>query len=198
MIQPASIKLHQHDALLIVDVQNDFLPGGSLAVAGAEAIISVLNRYIDFFTSLSLPVFASRDWHPLHHCSFFDRGGPWPVHCVAGTSGAEFSSLLKLPQQLFVISKATGENQDAYSAFEGTNLANLLRQHGVERLFVGGLATDYCVLHTVQDALKHGFAVILLVDAVAAVNVAAGDGDRAIDAMTSAGAVALHAGEVIP
>ena len=120
------------------------------------------------------------------------------MHCVAGTSGAEFSSLLKLPQPLFVISKATGENQDAYSAFEGTNLANLLRQHGVERLFVGGLATDYCVLHTVQDALKHGFTVILLVDAVAAVNVAAGDGDRAIDAMTSAGAVALHASEIIP
>ena len=198
MTQPASIKLHQHDALLIVDVQNDFLPGGSLAVAGAEAIIPVLNRYIDFFTSLSLPVFAGRDWHPVHHCSFHDRGGPWPVHCVAGISGAEFSSLLNLPQQLFVVSKATHEDKDAYSAFEGTNLANLFRQHGVERLFIGGLASDYCVLNTVQDALKHNFVVILLVDAVGAINVAAGDGDMAIDAMLSAGAVALHISEIIP
>ena len=197
MTQPARIKLHQHDALLIVDVQNDFLPGGSLAVVGAETIIPIINGYIDFFTSLSLPLFAGRDWHPLHHCSFSDRGGPWPVHCVAGTHGAEFSSLLKLPQELFVISKATREEKEAYSAFEGTDLANLLKQHGVERLFVGGLATDYCVLHTVQDALKHGFAVILLVDAVAAVNVAAGDGDRAIDAMLAAGAVALHLSEII-
>ena len=198
MTQPASIKLHQDDALLIVDVQNDFLPGGSLAVVGAETIIPILNGYIDFFTSLSLPLFVGRDWHPLHHCSFSDRGGQWPVHCVAGTHGAEFSSLLKLPQQFFVISKATHEGKDAYSAFTGTNLANLLKQHGVERLFIGGLATDYCVLHTVQDALKYGFAVILLIDAVAAVNVAAGDGDRAIDAMLSAGAVALHLSEIIP
>ena len=197
MTQPASIKLHQHDALLIADVQNDFLPGGSLAVVGAETIIPILNGYIDFFISLSLPLFAGRDWHPAHHCSFSDRGGPWPVHCVAGTFGAEFSSLLKLPQQLFVISKATREEKEAYSAFEGTNLANLLKQHGVERLFVSGLATDYCVLHTVLDALKHGFAVFLLVDAVAAVNVAAGDGDRAIDVMLAAGAVALHLSEII-
>ena len=120
------------------------------------------------------------------------------MHCVAGTSGAEFSSLLNLPQQLFVVSKATHEDKDAYSAFEGTNLANLFMQHGVNRLFIGGLATDYCVLHTLQDALKHGFAVILLVDAVSAVNVAAGDGDRAIGAMLSAGAVALHVSEIIP
>ena len=192
MTQPANIKLHQHDALLIIDLQNDFLQGGALAVAGAEAIIPVLNRYIDFFTSLSLPVFASRDWHPVHHCSFSDRGGQWPVHCVAGTPGAEFSSLLNLPQQLFVVSKATDESKDTYSAFEDTNLANLLMQHGIKRLFIGGLATDYCVLHTVQNALKHGFAVILLVDAVCAVNVTAGDGDKAIDTMLSAGAVALH------
>ena len=195
MIQPANIKLHKHDALLIIDVQNDFLPGGSLAVPGAEAIIAVLNRYIDFFTSLSLPVFASRDWHPAHHSSFSDMGGEWPVHCVAGTLGADFSSLLNLPQELFVISKATDEEKDAYSAFDGTNLANLLIQHRVERLFIGGLATDYCVLHTVQDALKHGFAVILLVDAVCAVNVAAGDGERAINTMLSAGAVALYLNE---
>lgn len=195
MIQPANIKLHKHDALLIIDVQNDFLPGGSLAVPGAEAIIAVLNRYIDFFTSLSLPVFASRDWHPARHSSFFDMGGEWPVHCVAGTLGADFSSLLNLPQELFVISKATDEEKDAYSAFDGTNLANLLIQHRVERLFIGGLATDYCVLHTVQDALKHGFAVILLVDAVCAVNVAAGDGERAINTMLSAGAVALYLNE---
>ncbi|MCD6185644.1 MAG: isochorismatase family protein [Deltaproteobacteria bacterium] len=198
MTQPAHIKLHQHDALLIVDVQNDFLPGGSLAVAGAEAIIPVLNRYIDLFTSLSLPVFVSRDWHPVHHCSFFNSGGDWPVHCVAGTDGAEFSSLLNLPQQFFVISKATHEEKDVYSAFEDTNLANLLRQYNVERLFIGGLATDYCVLYTVQDALKYGFSVILLSDAISAVNISAGDGNKAIEAMLSAGAVALHISEIIP
>lgn len=120
------------------------------------------------------------------------------MHCVAGTPGAEFSPLLKLPQEFFVVSKATHAEKEAYSAFAGTNLANLLIQHGVERLFIGGLATDYCVLHTVQDALKHGFAVVLLVDAVAAVNVAAGDGERAIDEMLAAGAVALHLSEIIP
>ena len=198
MTQMASINLRQHDALLIADVQNDFLPGGSLAVAGAETIIPFLNGYIDLFTSLSLPLFAGRDWHPVHHCSFSDRGGPWPVHCVAGTPGAEFSSVLKLPRAFFVISKATHAEKEAYSAFEGTNLADLLKQHGVERLFIGGLATDYCVLHTVQDALKYGFAVVLLVDAIAAVNVAAGDGERAIEAMLAAGAVALHLSEIIP
>ena len=198
MTHMANIKLHQHDALLITDVQNDFLSGGSLAVAGAETIIPILNGYVDFFTSLSLPLFAGRDWHPANHCSFSDRGGPWPVHCVADTPGAEFSSLLKLPQKFFIISKATHAEKEAYSAFEGTNLADLLKQHGVERLFIGGLATDYCVLHTVEDALKYGFAVVLLVDAVAAVNVAAGDGERAIDAMLAAGAVALRLSEIIP
>jgi len=197
MTQPANIKLNQHDAMLIVDVQNDFLEGGSLAVAGAESIIPVLNRYIDFFTSLSLPLFFSRDWHPVHHCSFFDKGGEWPVHCVAGTPGAEFSSLLNIPQQRFIVSKATDEEKDVYSAFEGTNLANLFMQHGIKRIFIGGLATDYCVLHTVQDALKFGFAVILLLDAVCAVNVKAADGDRAINAMISAGAVALRLSEII-
>jgi nicotinamidase/pyrazinamidase len=180
------------DALLIVDVQNDFLPGGTLAVPGGDAVIPVLNSTIALFTRLSLPIFATRDWHPADHCSFRAQGGPWPPHCIAGSSGAAFPAALRLPDSTVVLSKATDPRQDAYSGFEGTALASLLRARGVQRLFVGGLATDYCVLNTVLDGLKQGFRVVLMVDAIRAVELHAGDGYRAIEAMTVAGAVAVR------
>ncbi len=179
----------QDDALIIVDVQNDFLPGGGLAVPGGDALIPVLNRCIARFVQAGLPIIATRDWHPANHCSFKARGGPWPPHCVTGTSGAEFPGTLELPADTPVISKATAPDKDAYSGFEGTGLESRLHTLGVTRLFVGGLATDYCVLNTVLDGLKLGFEVVLLTDAIQAVDVHPGDGARAIQEMQHKGAI---------
>ncbi len=176
------------DALLIVDVQNDFLPGGALAVPRGDEVVPVLNRWIARFREQGLPVIATRDWHPSGHCSFQSRGGPWPVHCVAGTAGADFAPGLELPKDTVVISKATEPDREAYSGFQGTDLARRLRTLGVRRLFVGGLATDYCVLETVRDALREGFDVVLLRDAVRAVDAHPGDGDRALREMERLGA----------
>src|SRR3989338_7404551 len=179
-------KVRQGDALLIVDVQNDFLPGGSLAVPRGDEVVPVLNRYLRAFQNL--PVYATRDWHPPLHCSFRAQGGPWPPHCVAGTRGAEFAAALQLPPSAVVVSKATTAEQDAYSGFEGTNLDQQLHAANIRRLFIGGLATDYCMLNTVRDALKLGYEVLLLADAIRAVDVQPGDGQRAEQEMTKFGA----------
>lgn len=179
------------DALLVVDVQRDFLPGGSLPVPRGDEVVPILNGYIALFRKHDLPIIASRDWHPPDHCSFMAQGGPWPTHCVAGTEGAAFAPSLELPHEAVIISKATTASKDAYSAFERTELNTHLRQLGVSRVFVGGLATDYCVLHTVCDALRLGYRVVLLLDAIRAVDVVAGDGERAIVTMQEAGAVTM-------
>lgn len=184
------------DALVIVDVQRDFLPGGKLGVPDGDAVVPKLNRYIGVARGKGLPVFASRDWHPQKHCSFKPQGGPWPEHCVAGSAGAQFADGLELPPDAVVIDKATSEEADAYSAFSGTGLAQALRERGVRRVFVGGLATDYCVLNTVRDALREGFEVILLEDAIRAVNVKPDDGMRAQREMEGHGAVAARYEEV--
>lgn len=178
------------DALIVVDVQNDFLPGGALAVAEGDVVAEVMNRYIALFDERRLPIYATRDWHPADHCSFQAQGGPWPPHCVAGTQGAEFANHLTLPdpERCVIISKGTSADSDAYSGFEGTDLADRLRREGVSRVYVGGLATDYCVLNTVRDALTQGFDVLLLEDAIRAVNVQPGDGEQAIAAMREQGA----------
>ena len=186
--------LDRHDALLIVDVQRDFLPGGALAVPDGDAVVPVLNRYLELARARGLPVIASRDWHPPDHCSVRARGGPWPVHCVAGTAGAAFAPGLELPREAEIVSKATGADADAYSAFEGTGLGQRLRERGVQRLLIGGLATDYCVLNTVRDALKAGFRVLLLEDAMRAVDVKPGDGGRAARSMRDAGAAPVTFG----
>lgn len=182
------------DALVIVDVQNDFLPGGSLAVPKGDEIILVLNRFIKYFADLGLPVVATRDWHPPNHCSFQRAGGPWPAHCIANSTGAEFAPVLQLPTDVRVVSKATGPDRDAYSGFSGTDLDQFLRSRKVSRIFVGGLATDYCVLNTVKDALALGYQVVLLRDAIRAVDVHPGDGARAEEEMRGLGAVAASAG----
>jgi len=176
------------DALVVVDVQNDFLPGGSLAVDDGQAVVPTLDAAMAEFERLRLPLFASRDWHPVDHCSFTARGGPWPPHCVAGTPGAAFADDLRMPPATIVISKATTVDRDAYSAFDGTDLDARLKAARVRRIFVGGLATDYCVLNTVRDACRMGYAVVLLLDAIRAVDVRPGDGDRAIVQMQQAGA----------
>lgn len=184
-------KLQPGDALLVVDVQNDFLPGGSLAVPHGDRVVPALNRYIGAFEAQHLPVYATRDWHPERHCSFRAQGGPWPPHCVAHTRGAEFAAALSLPPAATMISKATSADRDAYSGFEGTDLDRRLRAAGVRRLFVGGLATDYCVLNTVRDALQLGYEVLLLTDAIRAVDVQPGDGQRAEAEMTRLGALRI-------
>jgi len=181
--------LQQGDALLIVDVQNDFLPGGALGVPEGDAVVAPLNAQIARFTAAGLPVFATRDWHPADHCSFLPQGGPWPVHCVAGTAGAQFSPALQLPPDATVVSKATRSDADAYSGFAGTDLHARLQTKGIRRLLVGGLATDYCVLNSVLDARKFGYDVVLLTHAMRAVNVQPDDGDRAMAQMLAAGAV---------
>jgi nicotinamidase/pyrazinamidase len=158
------------DALLVVDVQNDFLPGGSLGVSDGHAVVPVLNQYIETFAGHNLPIFLTRDWHPENHCSFGKQGGTWPVHCVAGTGGAAFASDLAQPAGVIVVDKADAPERDAYSGFEHTDLLSELRKRGVKRVYIGGLATDYCVLNTVKDALFHGFEVYLLEDAIRAVN----------------------------
>ena len=181
--------LNPGDGLLIADVQNDFLPGGALGVLRGDEVVPILNLYMAAFGLRGLPIFASRDWHPANHCSFLEQGGVWPVHCVAGTKGAEFHPDFHLPPSTIVISKATDPKKEAYSAFEGTTLDEHLRKTGVRRLFIGGLATDYCVLNTVRDAIKRDYAVCLLTDGVRAVNLKPDDGRKAEEEMIRLGAV---------
>ena len=181
--------LKKGDALIIVDVQNDFLPGGSLAVPDGDKIIPVLNKYACKFAGIFLPVFATRDWHPEKHCSFKEQGGMWPPHCVANTNGADFSKDLKLPANTCIISKAVYEDNDAYSGFGGTNLHAKLTEMNIKRVFIGGLATDYCVKATVQDALNHGYITYYLQDASRAVNVKPGDEVKAEESMVRSGAI---------
>lgn len=182
------VRLLAGDALLLVDLQRDFLPGGALAVPEGDRVLPVLARYLRRFERSGLAICCTRDWHPADHVSFRSQGGPWPPHCVAGTPGAAFAPRLELPASVQVFSKATTPETEAYSGFEGTGLAASLRRQGIKRLFVGGLATDYCVKATVLDALREGFAVLLLGDAVRPVELEPGDGERALQAMRDAGA----------
>lgn len=191
-----TLHLASSDALLIVDLQNDFLPGGSLGVPGGHAVLAPINRLAGLFARQGLPVYASRDWHPDNHCSFAARGGPWPPHCVAGTRGAVFSEALHLPADAVVVSKAETADVDAYSAFNGTQLADRLRTRGVRRVVVCGLATDYCVLNTALDARANGFEVLIVPEAMRAVEVQAGDGARALGRMRDAGAQPVRVDEL--
>jgi nicotinamidase/pyrazinamidase len=186
------LTLQTGDALVVVDVQNDFLPGGALGVPGGDEVIPVLNRYLAVWRERGLPVFATRDWHPQGHCSFRERGGPWPPHCVAESPGARFANALNLPPATAVISKGTTPDQDAYSGFQGTDLDDRLRRAGVRRVFVGGLATDYCVVSTVRDALTRGYRTVVLADAIRAVNVQPDDGRKAEAEMGRLGAALIR------
>ena len=181
------------NVLIIVDVQNDFCPGGALPVADGDKVVPALNRYIERFKTANMPIFATRDWHPEKTGHFKTFGGVWPPHCIQGTRGADFHAHLALPADAAIISKGMGCDEDSYSGFQGTDvrgikLAELLRRCGAARLFVGGLATDYCVKHTVLDGLKEGFKVVLLEDAVRGVDLKPGDSEQAIAEMIRAGA----------
>lgn len=198
------------DALIVVDVQNDFCPGGALAIKDGNQVVPVLNRWIEHFLSLELPVAYTQDWHPGDHMSFSDRGGPWPHHCVIDTEGAAFHPELKVDGTIF--RKGSDKDLEAYSGFDGytsageddaggvrepdtdggapaaVSLSRWLRSRGVKRVFVGGLATDYCVRATVLDALGDGFEAVVIGAGSKAVDVEPGDGSRALEEMRAAGA----------
>lgn len=179
--------LRAGDALLVVDVQPDFCPGGALPVAEGERVIPLLRRWLAAARRAGVPIYASRDWHPRGHPSFREQGGPWPVHCVQDTPGAAWHPELELPEEVVKISKGTRLDKDQYSAFEDTGLADHLQHRKVQRLWVGGLALEVCVRATVLDALRAGFAVHLLLDATRPVDAEAGR--RAVAEMRTAGAV---------
>ena len=188
----ASTKVPQPDdksVLLLADLQVDFCPGGALGVPGGDEIIQTVNDYVRFFYSRRLPIIATRDWHPPNHCSFQEQGGPWPVHCLQTSRGAQFHPDLIVPPGTTIVSKATDPKKEAYSAFEGTTLEEHLRDMSAETLYVSGLATDYCVKQTVLDACRLGFRVVVLEDAVRGIDAAPGDCKRAIGAMHAAGAI---------
>lgn len=174
-------------ALIVVDVQNDFCPGGTLAVAHGDEVIEPLNKLIDEFLERGAPVYKSRDWHPATTKHFEAYGGTWPIHCVQNTRGAEFHPALRDDPRITVISKGLGDT-DCYSAFDETDLAAQLHKQNIDEVVVGGLATDYCVKNTVLDAMKNGFKVKAVENAMRAVDLQPGDGERAIDEMRAAGA----------
>ena len=182
-------RLSQGDALLVVDVQNDFCPGGALEVPEGDRVVPVINRWIEAAREARIPVFASRDWHPQGHVSFAERGGPWPPHCVQNTQGAAFHPDLQLPEEATVISKGQDPERDQYSAFDDTGLARQMRSEGIQRVWVGGLAQDVCVRATVLDGVREGFEIHLIEPATRPVDVNPGDGERALEEMQEAGAV---------
>ncbi len=181
------VEIDKHTALVVVDVQVDFCPGGALAVSDGDKVVPILNRYIEKFVECGAPIIYTRDWHPPDHSSFKAQGGPWPPHCIQGTEGAKFHPDLIVPPQGEIVSKAD-KKDEAYSFFQGTDLAEKLHQRGIRRLLVGGLATDYCVKETVLDGLKHGFEVFHLDDASKGVDVKPGDSERAVREMVANGA----------
>ncbi|MEM4040546.1 MAG: nicotinamidase, partial [Ignisphaera sp.] len=183
----AIIRIRSTDALIIVDMQNDFMPGGALPVPNALEIIPTINNYINMFKGNKAVIIATRDWHPPNHISFKSRGGPWPPHCIQGTKGAEFHPDLALPQDVLVISKAYDENIEAYSGFEGTNLDQVLKSREVKRIFICGVATDYCVKATALDALRLGYQVFLLMDAIKGVDIPRGSIAKAIEELLNEG-----------
>lgn len=185
--------MNDRNALIIVDLQNDFLPGGALAVPDGNKIIPVLNEYISIFKNHNLPIIATRDWHPRITKHFKQYGGLWPPHCIQNTRGAQFHPDLHFPSDTIIISAGMGEDQDGYSGFEGIDLSgkpliNVLKDRQISHLSIGGLATDYCVKATVIQAIKFGFIVNLLTDAIMGINIQLFDSQKAINEMVNQGA----------
>jgi nicotinamidase/pyrazinamidase len=193
------------DALLVVDFQNDFTPGGALPVEHGDEIAPAINAIADRFDL----VVATRDWHPPDHGSFegvevdpekwkgIDPAGIWPVHCVAGTEGAQLHPTLDRSKLDVIVDKAQDRYTQGYSAFHGGDLAGVLRDRGVDHVYIAGLATDYCVKNTVLDAVREGFAVTVVEDAVRGIDVKPGDSARAIEEMKAAGADVVSSGELL-
>ncbi|MGH9307730.1 MAG: isochorismatase family protein [Vicinamibacterales bacterium] len=178
--------LRPGDALLIIDVQIDFCPGGALPIAHGDDVVPLLNRWIAAAVGAQVPVYASRDWHPRHHLSFTESGGEWPAHCVQDSAGARFHPRLELPDSAVVVTKGVRFDRDQYSAFDQTGLATEMRARGVRRVWIGGLAQDVCVRATVLDARHEGFAAVVIADGTRPVTRAGGE--RANEEMRQAGA----------
>jgi nicotinamidase/pyrazinamidase len=172
-------------ALIVVDVQNDFTPGGALAVPDGDAVTVRLNELIAS-GGFDLVV-ATRDWHPQDHDSFTSRGGRWPIHCVAGTPGAELHPDLDASSVDVIVDKGRDPGTEGYSGFDGTDLASLLRERGIGGVTVAGLATDYCVRATALDALREGFEVTLDRAASRGIDAEPGDVERALEDVRAAG-----------
>ena len=186
-------KRFQNSAILVVDVQNDFCPGGALGIQDGDKLIPIANKLMPLFPL----VLATQDWHPLNHCSFREQGGIWPPHCVQNTKGAELHPGLHTKEIDRFFFKAFSADKDAYSGFEGLDekgcsLDAVLRNEKINRLYIAGLATDYCVKATAFDALKNGYEVYVIVDAVQAVNVNEKDGEKALAELESLGAHLLN------
>jgi len=196
MVMFMKIYITEDSALIIVDMQNDFMPGGALPVKDADLIIPTINRYIKKFREKGRPIYATRDWHPENHISFNTRGGPWPPHCIQGTKGAEFHKDLELSDDVIIVNKAYNPDRDAYSGFQETFLDIDLRRRGISRIFVAGVATEYCVKSTVIDGLNLGYEVILLIDAIKGVDLNLGDSEKAIEDMLRRGAILATLDEV--
>jgi nicotinamidase/pyrazinamidase len=180
-------------ALVVVDVQNDFSPGGSLGVPGGDKIIPAVNKYIKIFSKKKFPVFATRDWHPPRTSHFKDFGGAWPAHCIQGTRGAQFHPKLKLNPNATLLYKGTDPDKDGYSAFHaqelsGRDFARILEMEGIKEIYIAGLATDYCVKFTALEALKRGFKVKILLDAVKGVDLKPKDSEKAVKEIVKKGA----------
>ena len=186
------VRITANDALIIVDVQIDFCPGGALPVPDGDRIVPAVNEYIEMFRIVGQPVFATRDWHPENHISFKENGGIWPRHCVQNTEGAKFHPDLKLPPDAFIISKGERPELEAYSGFQGTLLDSLLKERGIKRVFICGLATDYCVKNTAIGALNLGYTTFILSDAIKGVDVNKGDSEKSIETMMRKGAISIN------
>jgi nicotinamidase/pyrazinamidase len=188
----------QNSALILVDIQNDFCPGGALAVNDGDRIVAIANRLMPEFPL----VISTQDWHPANHISFKQRGGPWPPHCVQGTPGADLHRDLETDSIAHYFRKASSPERDDYSEFEGKDdqgrsLDELLKSKGVKGIYVAGLATDYCVLETVLDGIRYGYEVYPIIDAMRAVNVNADDGEKALQKMAASGAHLVTSDEVL-
>mgnify|MGYP000678043633 CR=1 FL=1 len=188
------LKIGRKDALIIVDMQNDFMPQGALPVPEGDIIIPTINRYQEVFQSNGALIVLTRDWHPPNHISFKSRGGPWPPHCVQGTEGAKFHPDLKVPNEAIIISKATDPDKEAYSGFDGTELNSILTSKGIRRVFICGVATEYCVKETALDALKLRYSVFILRDAIKGIS--KDESKKALELLLDEGAVIIEFNDV--
>jgi nicotinamidase/pyrazinamidase len=200
----AKLKILPFDALIVVDMQNDFMPGGALPVPNALTIIPTINRYVELFENANATIVFTRDWHPQNHISFKSRGGPWPPHCIQNTYGAELHPDLRAPKSAIIISKAFKEDEEAYSGFKGIELESkrdlnsVLRGRGVKRVFVSGVVTEYCVKATALDAADLGYQVFLLIDAVKGINQPPGSEEQAVIEMLEKGIVLMTTSDIAP
>ena len=188
-LSPGELRPDKQAALVLVHLQNDFFPGGSLPVEDGDHILPQINQYIGYFQHQQSAIMATRDWHPQNHCSFQEQGGPWPPHCVQGSRGAQFHATLHLPTGSLIISGATNPKKEVHSGFEGTSLADYLEDRNATTVYIVGLATEHWIKQTVLDGLKLGLRMIVLEDAICGVNLNPNDSEQALQEMSASGAV---------